>query len=164
MIGMDEGVLGDACYYLIRLGMPIDEIGDNLGIDSGKVKKLANIFAKKLQSGDVRESAYDEVFWKDIMKEARGDFRLTLVDKDGHFYHGQSSELVETDIKTLLAVLENNQALVKQHPEIESKPPVGHDPLGPLREVKASIPRLEEILRRRLEAEQAREPGRTMRS
>ena len=164
MIGVEDDVLGDACYYLTRLGMSTDEIGDHLGINSRKVKKLANIFAKKLQSGEIQESPYEEGFWKDIMKESSGDFRLTLVDEKGHFYHGQSSELAGVDVKTLLGLLKNNQALVKQHPEIESKPPVGHDPLSPLREVKASIPRLEAILRRQLEAEQTKEHGRKIRS
>jgi hypothetical protein len=150
---VDAPILEDACYYLRKLGAPLDEIATQFGISPGTVAELADRWADKLARGQVKEDPVDLEFWRNVRREAGGDQKLTLVDRDGHFYHGWRSQLEQADTATLLMLYEACREFVARHPELNFPAPVGYDPLAPARQVKAVVPVLQTLLDRRTSPE-----------
>jgi hypothetical protein len=148
-MSVDAPILEDACYYLRKLGASLEEIATQFGLTPGQVGELADRWSGKLARGEVKEDPVDLDFWRNVHREASGDQKLTLVDRDGHFYHGWRSQLEHADTATLLMLYEACREFVARHPELNFPAPVGYDPLAPARQVKAVVPVLQALLERR---------------
>lgn len=143
---LEDLALEDACHYLKKLGMSDADIARVLETTVAEVEKKRAAFQSRLKRGEVTESTLDLQFWKNVQKEAAGDVKMTLVDRDGRFYHGWRSQLERADPQTLMMLFEACNEFLSRHPEINLPPPAGYDPLAPIRQVKSSLPILEQIL------------------
>lgn len=158
MLGLEELALEDACYYLRKLGMADAEIARVLAIAVEEVERKQAAFRRRLDRGEVVESTVDLHFWRNVQQEAAGDVKVTVVDRGGRFYHGWRSQLERADAKTLMMLFEACRDFLGRHPEINLPRPTGYDPLAPIRQVKSSLPILEQILMAKARMEPKGEP------
>jgi hypothetical protein len=148
----------EACYYLSLLKIKDEEIASAFNLGTEQVRQAVRSFSKKLELGKVKYDDNAKDFWSKNFREGRGDFRITLVDDKGSYYHGWKSELEKMETEKLVAVLATNKDYCEKHPLSEfSKggPVIGYDPLAPLRDIRKSISIIEEILERRERKEEA---------
>ncbi|MBM3897067.1 MAG: hypothetical protein FJ358_00860 [Thaumarchaeota archaeon] len=148
-----ELAVEDGCYYLRELGMDVGEISRLFEISEDDVKKKCKTFARKLKSKQIIQSGFDKKFWEDVMQEARGNEKITLVDSEGEFYHGRRTDLEKAETKDLMALFEcGKEYLNNVHPMVlesldKNKP--GYNPLSPIKQLKDGLKVLEEILSKR---------------
>lgn len=152
-MGDIELAIEDGCYYLRELGMEFSEIGKIFEISEEEAKKRYKAFAKKLKGKGVIASAYDKKFWEDVIQEARGNERVTLVDKKGTFYHGRRADLEKADTKDLMALFDSAKEYLNNIPpmvleSLEKNKP-GYNPLSPIKQLKDGLKVIEEILSKR---------------
>jgi hypothetical protein len=145
---IDEEVLEEACYYLNKVGLSIEKIAEELGIDSETVRKLSLSYENKIKSGKVREEEFDRLFWERVKKEAEGDIKLTFVSKKG-FHHAWKSELERLDGETLMEIYESSKDFLNMDPNlrfVDLVKPKGYDPLALEREVRKAVEVIRNII------------------
>lgn len=152
---MDDNELAveDGCYYLRELGMDVGKISRFFEISEDDVKKKCKTFAKKLKSGQIVQSEFDKKFWEDVMQEAKGNEKITLVDSKGEFYHGRRADLEKAETKDLMALFEYGKEYLNSVPPMvlesldKNKP--GYNPLSPIKQLNDGLKIVEEILSKR---------------
>ncbi|MCS4537606.1 MAG: hypothetical protein HYY67_01935 [Thaumarchaeota archaeon] len=148
-----ELAVEDGCYYLRELGMNVGEISKLFEISEDDVRKKCKAFAKKLKSRQIIQSEFDKKFWEDVMQEARGNEKITLVDSKGEFYHGRRVDLEKAETKDLMALFDYGKEYLNNVPPMvlesldKNKP--GYNPLSPIKQLKDGLKIVEEILSKR---------------
>ncbi|HEY4674112.1 MAG TPA: hypothetical protein VIH03_08100 [Nitrososphaerales archaeon] len=148
-----ELAVEDGCYYLRELGMNVGEISKLFEISEDDVRKKCKAFAKKLKSKKIIQSEFDKKFWEDVMQEARGNEKITLVDSKGEFYHGRRVDLEKAETKDLMALFDYGKEYLNNVPPMvlesldKNKP--GYNPLSPIKQLKDGLKIVEEILSKR---------------
>jgi hypothetical protein len=148
-----ELAVEDGCYYLRELGMNVGEISRLFEIREDDVRKKCKAFAKKLKSRQIIQSEFDKKFWEDVMQEARGNEKITLVDSKGEFYHGRRVDLEKAETKDLMALFDYGKEYLNNVPPMvlesldKNKP--GYNPLSPIKQLKDGLKIVEEILSKR---------------
>jgi hypothetical protein len=161
---IDEAVLEEGCYHLSRLGLTREEVAEHFELTPGRVRRLAESYARKLRSGEVLSDPFDSVFWEDVKKEAEGDVKVTFVSDKG-VHHAWRSEIAKLDGPSLLSIYESSKDFVSADPNqrfLDFKPPPGYDPLAMEREVKKSLEVIDALLQEKWK--ERRELRRTNRS
>ena len=148
-----ELAVEDGCYYLRELGVDIVEISSLFEISENDVRKKCKAFAKKLKSKHIIASVFDKKFWGDVMQEARGNEKVTLVDSKGEFYHGRRVDLEKAETKDLMALFDYGKDYLNNIPPMvlesldKNKP--GYNPLSPIKQLKDGLKIMENILSKR---------------
>ena len=148
-----ELAVEDGCYYLRELGMNVSEISRLFDTSEDDVRKKCKAFVKKLKSRQIIASEFDKKFWEDVMQEARGNEKITLVDSKGEFYHGRRVDLEKAETKDLIALFDfGKEYLNNIHPMVlesleKNKP--GYNPLSPIKQLRDGLKIVEEILSKR---------------
>jgi hypothetical protein len=102
---IDDDVLEEGCYHLLKLGLTSEQIAQHFEITPPRVKQLASSHAAKLASGAVVGDPFDAVFWQDVKKEAEGDTKVTFISEKG-VHHAWKSDLGKLNGPSLLAIFE----------------------------------------------------------
>jgi hypothetical protein len=142
----------EACFYLVELEVPLEEIAKEFGMTADQVRNAARSYAGKISSHSVKYDEDAKDFWSRNFREGTGDVRVTLVDDRGSYYHGWRSELESMETDKLFAVLITNKKYADGHPLSEfskGHPIIGYDPLIPLRRIRSSVEIIEQILEKR---------------
>jgi hypothetical protein len=150
---VDDEVLEEGCYHLEKLGLPFARIATHFEITEAKARSLAGAYAAKLKGGEATEGEFDRTFWSDVMKEAEGDMKLTVVSEKG-FHHAWKSELAKLDGPALMAIYEASKDFLNADPNqrfLDYPPPKGFDPLAMEREVKKSVEVVSSLLQQKWE-------------
>jgi hypothetical protein len=138
---IDEEILGEGCYHLLRLGLTAEQIAGHFETTPSRVLDLAVRYEAKLKSGEVVAGDFDSTFWADVKKEAEGDVKLTFLSEKG-FHHAWKSELAKLDGPALMSVFEASKDFLNADPNqrfLDFPPPAGYDPLAMDREMRKSV-------------------------
>lgn len=153
----------EACYYLRKKGLTLAEISKALQITDSEAAGLYNEFEVKLAKGLVEENEVDRALWEDVYHDSIGDEKITFARDEG-FYHCRKSDLEKMESSALMSVFESSRRFLdydmyKRY--LESKPPVGYDPMALQRQVKRAMNMIEQILKTRFERESIGERAQT---
>lgn len=141
-------VLEEGCYFLSQLGLSVEEIASHFEITASEVTELVSSFTSKLKSGQVTVEDFDRTFWSDVMKEAEGDVKLTVVSDKG-IHHTWKSDLQRLDGASLMTLYEASRDFLESDPNqrfLDYPPPKGYDPLAMDREVRRAVELIKETL------------------
>src|SRR5437899_2762031 len=105
--------------------------------------------------GRATEDVIDSRLWSDVHDDATGNEKITFA-RDNGFYHCKRSDLEEMDSTALMSIFETSKKFLdydiyKRY--LNSKPPVGYDPMALQRQVSRATTLIEEILRQRYDRE-----------
>jgi hypothetical protein len=155
-LGEDVSVhLEEACYYLRKKGLTLQELSKALEIPEKEAERLYRMYEAKIVRGVVEENEVDRSLWEDVYNDSLGNERITFVRDDG-FYHCRRTDLEKMNSPVLMAIFESSKKFLDfdmYKPYLDSKPPVGYDPMALQRQVKRAVDLIEEILRNRWETE-----------
>jgi len=143
-------VLEEGCYFLSQLGLTDEQIASHFETEVKQVVELVESFASKIQSGKIAVDEFDRAFWRDVVKEAEGDLKLTVVSHKG-IHHAWKSDLQKLDGNSLMTLYEGSRDYLETDPNhrfLDYPPPKGYDPLAMDREVRRAV----EVIRDLLEA------------
>ncbi len=143
--------LEEACYYLRKKGLTFQELSKALEIPEQEAVRLHQEYAKKIEKGLVQENEVDRNLWEDIYHDSQGDEKVTFV-RDNGFYHCRKSDLERMDGTALMAIFETSKKFLDfdiYKPYLDSKPPVGYDPMALQRQVKRALELVQETLQKR---------------
>ncbi len=147
--------LQEACYYLRKKGLDFPEISKALEISRDEAVKLHREYSEKISRGVVVENDVDKNLWEDIYHDSLGDEKITFA-RDNGFYHCRKSDLEDMDSAALMSIFETSKKFLDfdmYRAYLNSKPPVGYDPMALQRQVKRAVDLIQEILKRRWEQE-----------
>ena len=156
---VDEDVLEEGCYYLLRLGLTAEQLASHFSLPPARARELAKSYEAKVKTGVVTPGDFDRVFWEDVKKESEGDVKLTFLSEKG-FHHGWKSELEKLDGPTLMSIYESSKDFLAADPNqkfLDFPPPKGYDPLAMDRELRKAVGVLQELLEDRWASE--KRPG-----
>ena len=145
---VDEEVLEEGCYYLLRLGLTAEQLAIHFGLPPAKADELAKSYEAKIKSGKVTPGDFDRVFWEDVKKESEGDVKLTFLSEKG-FHHGWKSELKKLEGPALMSIYESSKDFLAADPNqkfLDFPPPKGYDPLAMDREIRKAVGVIQELL------------------
>ncbi len=151
--------LEEACYYLHKKGLTFQELSKALGIPEEDAAKFNREYIEKLTKGAVKENEVDKNLWEDIYHDSHGDEKVTFV-RDNGFYHCRKSDLEVMEGNALMAIFETSKKFLDfdmYKPYLNSKPPVGYDPMALQRQVKRAVELIQEILNKKWAQDSARE-------
>jgi hypothetical protein len=154
--GLGEGIevnqyVQEACYYLHKKGLSFSEISKALEIPEDEAARLHREYSEKIEMGTVRESDLDRNLWEDIYHDSFGDEKVTFV-RDNGFFHCRKTDLENMASDALMSIFETSKKFLDfdmYKPYLNSKTPVGYDPMALQRQVKRSIELIQEILDKR---------------
>jgi len=149
--GEEDHYLEEACYYLHKKGLTFQELSKALEIPEEEAVRLHQEYSKKVEKGIVQENEVDRNLWEDIYHDSHGDEKVTFV-RDNGFYHCRKSDLERMDGTALMAIFETSKKFLDfdmYKPYLDSKPPVGYDPMALQRQVKRAVELVQEILQKR---------------
>ncbi len=154
--------LQEACYYLRKKGLTFPELSKALEISEAQAAQLFEDYASKIAAGAADESEVDKNLWEDIHNDSLGNEKITFAREDG-FYHCRRSDIELMESSALMSIFESSKKFLDfdmYKPYLDSKPPVGYDPMALQRQVKRAVELTQEILKRRWvkESEQKEEP------
>jgi len=138
---VDNEVLEEGCYYLMRLGLTAEQLASHFGLPPTRIVELATSYGAKITSGRVSQDDFDRVFWEDVKKEAEGDVKLTFLSEKG-FHHAWKSELEKLDGSALMSIYESSKDFLNADPNqrfLDFPPPKGYDPLAMDREIRKAV-------------------------
>lgn len=153
---LEEEYVEEACFYLSELKLPAAEIEKVLNVTSDVVKKSIETYRNKINSGSIKYEDDAKDFWAKILRENKGDEKITLVDEKGRYYHGWRSEIESRPTEQLVELLVVNKQYSDKHPLSEfskTQPVVGYDPIVPLRNIRRTVSIIDEILQKRANEE-----------
>jgi len=155
--------LGEACYYLLKNGLTIEQVSRALEISTQEVSQLYREFESKIVSGDSKENEVDKNLWEDVYNDSIGNEKITFV-RDNGFYHCRRADLDNMDSTALMEIFETSRKFLDfdiYRRYLDSKPPVGYDPMAMQRQIKRAISLIEQVLKVRWEKE---DPNKTTNS
>ena len=145
--------LQEACYYLRKKGLSFSELSKALEISEEQATRLFEDYTSKIASGIAIESEVDKNLWEDIHNDAFGNEKITFARDDG-FYHCRRSDLELMESQALMSIFESSKKFLdfdmyKRY--LDSKAPVGYDPMALQRQVKRAMELIQDILKKRWE-------------
>jgi len=144
-------VLEEGCYFLSRLGLSDEQIATHFETNAHEVAKMVKSFTSKVESGKIKVDEFDKAFWSDVMKEAEGDVKLTVVSDKG-IHHAWKSDLQKLEGNSLMTLYEASRDFLDADPNqrfLDYPPPRGYDPLAMDREVRRAVGVLRDLLETR---------------
>ncbi len=143
--------LHEACYYLHKKGLTYQEVARALEISEEQALLFYREYESKIAHGTAEESEVDRNLWEDVYNDSMGNEKVTFARDDG-LYHCRRSDLEKMDSSALMSIFESSKKFLdfdmyKRY--LETKPPVGYDPMALQRQVKRAVELVEEILKRR---------------
>jgi hypothetical protein len=146
--------LQEACYYLMKKGLTIEQVSKALEISEKETIQLRRQFESRLASGNAVENEVDRNLWEDVYNDAVGNEKITFV-RDNGFYHCRRSDLDNMDSPALMAIFETSKKFLDfdmYRRYLDSKPPVGYDPMAMQRQIKRAVELIEKVLKQRWES------------
>ncbi len=143
--------LEEACYYLHKKGLTFRDVSKALEIPEEEAVRFHMEYSEKISRGVVKENEMDKNLWEDIYHDSKGDEKVTFA-RDNGFYHCRRSDLEGMDSTALMAIFETSKKFLDfdlYKPYLNSKPPVGYDPMALQRQVKRAVELIQEILEKR---------------
>jgi hypothetical protein len=153
--------LQEACYYLRKKGLSFPELSKALEVSEAQATELFEEYASKIAAGAASESEVDKNLWEDIHNDSYGNEKITFARDDG-FYHCRRSDLELMESSALMSIFESSKKFLdfdmyKRY--LDTKLPVGYDPMALQRQVKRSIELIQEILDQRWKKEPSEKTG-----
>src|SRR6266849_5441142 len=146
--------LQEACYYLRKKGLTIEQVSKALEISEQEASRLYQQIEARLTSGDAVENEIDRNLWEDVYNDSVGNEKITFV-RDNGFYHCRRDDLDKMDSPALMAIFETSKKFLDfdmYRRYLDSKPPAGYDPMAMQRQVKRAVDLIEQILKKRWES------------
>ena len=143
--------LEEACYYLHKKGLALQEVSKALEISEEEALRFYEKYSEKVSKGTVKENEVDRNLWEDIYRDSLGDEKVTFA-RDNGFYHCRKSDLEGMDSTALMAIFETSKKFLDfdlYKPYLNSKVPVGYDPMALQRQVKRAVELIQGILQKR---------------
>jgi hypothetical protein len=150
--------LSEACYYLLKKGLTVEQVSKALEISQEEVTRLRKRFESRMASGEATENEVDKNLWEDVYNDSVGNEKITFV-KDSGFYHCRRSDLDNMDSTALMAIFESSKQFLDfdmYKPYLGSKPPAGYDPMAMQRQIKKAVDIIEVLLKQRWEGEKSK--------
>jgi hypothetical protein len=147
--------LEEACYYLRKKGLSLQQISKALEIPEPQANQLFEAYQSKLEKGTVAESEVDRSLWEDVYNDSVGNEKITFAREKG-FYHCRRSDLEAMDSPALMNIFETSKKFLDfdmYRRYLDSKPPVGYDPMAMQRQIKRAVDLIQDILKQRWEKE-----------
>jgi len=147
--------LEEACYYLRKKGLSFQEVSKALEIPEPQASHLFEAYQSKISKGLVEESEVDRNLWEDVYNDSVGNEKITFARENG-FYHCRRSDLESMDSAALMNIFETSKKFLDfdmYRRYLDTKPPVGYDPMAMQRQIKRAVELIQEILRQRYEKE-----------
>src|SRR5438445_426056 len=113
------------------------------------------VYQSKISKGLVEESEVDRNLWEDVYNDSFGNEKITFARENG-FYHCRRSDLENMDSAALMNIFETSKKFLDfdmYRRYLDTKPPVGYDPMAMQRQIKRAVELIQEILRQRYEKE-----------
>lgn len=148
--------LQEACYYLRKKGLSFAELSKALEISEAQASRLFEEYASRIATGTADENEVDRNLWEDIHNDAYGNEKITFARDDG-FYHCRRSDLELMESSALMSIFETSKKFLDfdmYRRYLDSKPPVGYDPMALQRQVKRAVELIEGILKKRWDENQ----------
>lgn len=148
---MSLEVLEEGCYFLSQLGLTDEQIASHFETSADEVARLVRSFSSKIKSGEITVDEFDRAFWSDVMKDAQGDVKLTVVSDKG-IHHAWKSDLQRLDGSSLMTLYEASRDFLDADPNqrfLDFPPPRGYDPLAMDREVRRAVEVIRDLLETR---------------
>ena len=146
--------LQEACYYLKKKGLTIEQVSKALEISEQEATRLCQRFEARIVSGDAVENEIDRNLWEDVYNDSVGNEKITFV-RDNGFYHCRRADLDKMDSPALMAIFETSKKFLDfdmYRRYLDSKPPVGYDPMAMQRQIKRAVDLNEQVLKQRWES------------
>ncbi len=131
--------------------MNFHDISKALEITQEEAVRFNREYSGKILTGLVKENDVDRNLWEDIYHDSLGDEKVTFA-RDNGFYHCRKSDLETMDSTALMAIFETSKKFLDfdmYKPYLNSKPPVGYDPMALQRQVKRAVDLIQEVLQKR---------------
>jgi len=147
--------LEEACYYLRKKGLSFQQVSKALEIPEPRASQLFEAYQSKIAKGLVEESEVDRSLWEDVYNDSVGNEKITFARENG-FYHCRRSDLEGMDSPALMNIFETSKKFLDfdmYRRYLDTKPPVGYDPMAMQRQIKRAVELIQEILRQRYEKE-----------
>ena len=147
--------LEEACYYLRKKGLSFQQVSTALEIPEPQASQLFEVYQSKISKGLVEESEVDRNLWEDVYNDSVGNEKITFARENG-FYHCRRLELESMDSAALMNIFETSKKFLDfdmYRRYLDTKPPVGYDPMAMQRQIKRAVELIQEILRQRYEKE-----------
>jgi hypothetical protein len=151
--------LQEACYYLLKKGLTIEQVSKALEISDQEVNQLCQQFESRIATGEAVENEIDRNLWEDVYNDSVGNEKITFV-RDNGFYHCRRDDLDKMDSPALMAIFETSKKFLDfdmYRRYLDSKPPVGYDPMAMQRQIKRAVDLIEQILKQRWESGETKE-------
>jgi hypothetical protein len=149
--------LQEACYYLLKKGLSIEQVSKALEISDQEVTLLREQFESRIAAGEAVENEVDRNLWEDVYNDSVGNEKITFV-RDNGFYHCRRADLDKMDSSALMAIFETSKKFLDfdmYRRYLDSKPPVGYDPMAMQRQIKRAVDLIEQLLKQRWENEKS---------
>ncbi len=140
--------LEEACYYLRKKGLTFQEVSKVLDTSEDKAEALFNEYESKIASGVAAENEVDRNLWEDVYNDSIGNEKITFARDDG-FYHCRIQDLEKMESPALMAIFETSKKFLDfdmYRRYLNTKPPVGYDPMALQRQVKRAVEVIQKIL------------------
>ena len=140
--------LEEACYYLRKKGLTFQELSKVLDAPEERVEALFNEYESKIARGLAKENEVDRNLWEDVYNDSIGNEKITFARDDG-FYHCRRLDLEKMQSPALMAIFETSKKFLDfdmYRRYLDTKPPVGYDPMALQRQVKRAVDLIQEIL------------------
>ena len=151
--------LQEACYYLLKKGLSLEQVSKALEVSEQEATQLYREFESKIASGKREENEVDRNLWEDVYNDSVGNEKITFV-RDNGFYHCRRDDLDKMDSPALMAIFETCKKFLDfdmYRRYLDSKPPVGYDPMAMQRQIKRAVDLIEKILKQRWESGETKE-------
>ena len=151
--------LQEACYYLLKKGLTLEQVSKALEVSEQEATRLYHEFESKIASGKTEENEVDRNLWEDVYNDSVGNEKITFV-RDNGFYHCRRDDLDKMDSPALMAIFETSKKFLDfdmYRRYLDSKPPVGYDPMAMQRQIKRAVDLIEQILKQRWEGGETKE-------
>ncbi len=139
--------LEEACYYLRKKGLSFEELSKVLDAPEDRVEALFREYESKIARGLAQENEVDRNLWEDVYNDSIGNEKITFARDDG-FYHCRRSDLEKMESPALMAIFETSKKFLDfdmYRRYLDTKPPVGYDPMALQRQVKRAVDLIQEI-------------------
>ncbi len=143
--------LGEACYYLLKKGLTLQQTSKALELSEQETSRLNKQFESRIAKGEASENEVDRNLWEDVYNDSIGNEKITFV-RDNGFYHCRRSDLDKMDSPALMAIFETSKKFLDfdmYRRYLDSKPPVGYDPMAMQRQIKRAVELIENVLKQR---------------
>ena len=150
--------LQEACYYLLKKGLAIEQVSKALEISDLEVNRLCQQFEARIATGEAVENEIDRNLWEDVYNDSVGNEKITFV-RDNGFYHCRRADLDKMDSPALMAIFETSKKFLDfdmYRRYLDSKPPVGYDPMAMQRQIKRAVDLIEQLLKQRWESSESK--------